>query len=539
VVNRFPLESQSFGTIAKREAERDNYSIMTSPDTVVVILAAGKGTRLKSDLAKVLHRAGGRPLVEHVVRACQPLGAAEILVVVGHQAEDVSAAVTPLGAKTVLQEPQAGTGHAMQVARRAIGTRAKYVLVVPGDAPLIRTETLAGLMNLHRTGQAAATILSAKLENPAGYGRIIRKPGGSVAAVVEEKAADESQRAIQEINSSVYCFTLEKLWPCLEALRPENFHNELYLTDAIALLNERGEKVLAQVASDANEILGCNNRVELAEVDRIFRRRKAVELMESGVTIYLPDTVLVDPDVEVGRDSLIEPGVQLLGKTRIGPGCTIRTGSVLVDAVLAEGVHVRQHCVIASSMLGPQTTAGPFAHIREGAELKAGARVGNFVEVKKSTLHEGVKAMHLTYLGDATIGRNSNIGAGTITCNYDGTNKNATIIGERVFVGSDSALVAPLKIGDGAYIAAGSTVTENVPADALAIARGRQINKEGWVAERRARAAHAKSRGADVDNPRPTNDSAPKSEDDSGAGEKSQHKPASASRKKTKPFSHS
>ena len=233
-------------------------------------------------------------------------------------------------------------------------------------------------MNLHHTGQAAATILSAKLDNPTGYGRIIRKPGGSVAAVVEEKAADESQRAIQEINSSVYCFTLEKLWPCLEALRPENFHNELYLTDAIALLNEHNEKVLAQVAPDANEIIGCNTRVELAEVDRFFRRRKAVELMESGVTIYLPDTVLVDPDVEVGRDSLIEPGVQLLGKTRIGAGCTIRTGSVLVDAVLAEGVHVRQHCVIASSVLGPQTIAGPFAHIREGSELKVGRTRGQF-----------------------------------------------------------------------------------------------------------------------------------------------------------------
>ena len=242
--------------------------------------------------------------------------------------------------------------------------------------------------------------------------------------------------------------------------------------------------------------------------------------------------------MEVGRDSLIEPGVQLLGKTRIGAGCTIRTGSVLVDAVLAEGVHVRQHCVIASSVLGPQTIAGPFAHIREGSELMSDARVGNFVEVKKSTLHEGVKAMHLTYLGDATIGRKSNIGAGTITCNYDGTNKNPTIIGERVFIGSDSALVAPVKIGDGAYVAAGSTITGDVPADALAIARGRQINKEGWVAERRARAARSKSRGADVDNPTAADHLPTKPDDDSSTVEKSQHKQSPATRKKPKPISH-
>ncbi len=509
---------------------------MASLDTVVVILAAGKGTRLRSDLAKVLHRAGGRPLVEHVVRACKPLGAAEILVVVGHQAEDVRAAVTPLGAKAILQEPQGGTGHAMQVARRSIGSRAKYAIVVPGDAPLIRTETLTALANAHRAGQAAATILSAKIDNPKGYGRIIRKPSGAVAAVVEEKAADESQRAIQEINSSVYCFTLEKLWPCLEALRPENFHKELYLTDAIALLNEQGEKVMAQLAGDAQEILGCNTRGELAEVDQILRRRKAAALMDSGVTIYLPESVLIDPDVEVGRDSLIEPCVQLLGKTRIGPGCTIRTGSVLVDANLAEGVHVRQHCVVTSSTLGPQTIVGPFAHVREGTELRAGARVGNYVEVKKSTLHEGVKAMHLTYLGDASIGRDSNIGAGTITCNYDGTRKNPTVIGERVFVGSDTALVAPIKVGDRAYIAAGSTVTEDIPADALAIARGRQVNKEGWAAARRAKEASAKLSA-------PANGSAHskaahvKANQDASSAEK-HHRKQAGSRKKSKPVSH-
>jgi bifunctional UDP-N-acetylglucosamine pyrophosphorylase / glucosamine-1-phosphate N-acetyltransferase len=378
--------------------------------------------------------------------------------------------------------------------------------VVPGDAPLIRAETLADLAQAHRSSRAAATILTAKLDDPTGYGRIIRKPDGTVSAIVEERAANKEQRAIQEINSSIYCFTLEKLWPCLDELRPENVHRELYLTDAIALLNERGEKVMAQMTEDPQEILGCNTRAELAEVDRIFRRRKAAALMDSGVTIYLPETVLIDADVEIGRDTVIEPCVQLLGKTRIGPGCTIRTGSVLADAALAEGVMVRQHCLVASSKLGAGVVVGPFAHLRDGAELRAGARVGNYVEVKKSTLHEGVKAMHLTYLGDASVGRDTNVGAGTITCNYDGVHKNPTTIGERVFVGSDTALVAPIKVGDGAYIAAGSTVTEDIPADALGIARGRQVNKEGWAAERRAKIAAEKASAAGSSQPSAAHD---------------------------------
>jgi bifunctional UDP-N-acetylglucosamine pyrophosphorylase/glucosamine-1-phosphate N-acetyltransferase len=456
------------------------------PDFVAVVLAAGRGTRLRSQLAKVRHRAGGRPLVEHAVRACQALGPREIFVVVGHQAAAIEEIVTPLGAKTILQEPQLGTGHALQVARKSLEGGAKFVLVLPGDAPLIHTDTLASLARTHREGGAAATVLSAILENPAGYGRIVRKKDGSVGAIVEEKAADNVQRAIREINSSLYAFTLDKLWPCLEKLRPTNVHKELYLTDAIALLDQRGERVLAEVAADPFEVLGCNTRAELAEVDRIFRDRKRRALMDSGVTIYLPETVLVDPDVEVGEDTVIEPGVHLLGATRIGAGCTIRTGSVLTDAVLDDGVIVRQHCIISASRLGPGAVVGPFAHLRDGAELAARVKVGNFVEVKKSKLAEGVKAQHLAYLGDATIGRDTNIGAGTITCNYDGVRKNPTIIGERVFVGSNSALVAPLTVGDDAYIAAGSTITEDVPADALAIARGRQANKEGWAVARRA-----------------------------------------------------
>src|SRR5580658_7134982 len=298
---------------------------MKAKDTAIVLLAAGKGTRMRSELAKVLHRAGGLPLVEHVVRACEPLKPAQLIVVVGHQAEEVSAVVTALGAQTVLQKPQRGTGHAMQVARRALRKSAKLAIIVPGDAPLLRTETLAALLDVHRRGEAAATILTAELNDPTGYGRVLRDSEGRVQAIVEEKSATPEQRAIREVNSSIYCFTLAKLWPCLSALRPENAHRELYLTDAIALLRQRNERVLAQIAADSEEILGCNTRASLADVDRIFRARKAAELMDAGATIYLPETVVIDPGVTVGQDTVIEPGVQLLAGTRVGARCTIQT----------------------------------------------------------------------------------------------------------------------------------------------------------------------------------------------------------------------
>lgn len=469
---------------------------MARADLVVVILAAGKGTRLRSRLAKVLHRAGGRSLVEHVVRACRALKPRAIYVIVGHQAEEVSAVVEPLGAQTVLQVPQRGTGHALLVARSAIRRGAKYALVLPGDAPLVRTETLAALEDVHRTGKAAATILSAHLADPTGYGRILRKQDGRVAAIVEASALQDDQRDINEVNSSMYCFTLEKLWPCLAKLRPENVHREIYLTDAIALLHEQGETVLAEAVRDAQEVLGCNTRAELAEVNLILRRRKSSALMDAGVTVELPDTVVIDPDVVVGSDTLIEPCVQLLGKTRIGSNCTIGTGSVLADTMAEDQVTIKQHCVVEGSRLAAGAVVGPFAHLRTGADLRPRARVGNYVEVKKSVLGEGVKAMHLSYLGDAKIGAQTNIGAGTITCNYDGSRKNATRIGKRVFIGSDTALVAPISVGDGAYVAAGSTLTENVPAGALGVARGRQVNKPGWV-RTRLRKAQAAERGSD------------------------------------------
>ncbi|PYU25496.1 MAG: UDP-N-acetylglucosamine diphosphorylase/glucosamine-1-phosphate N-acetyltransferase [Acidobacteria bacterium] len=458
---------------------------MALPDFAVVILAAGKGTRLKSSLAKVLHRAGGRTLIEHVVRACLPLKPRGIVAVVGHQAAEVSAILKPLGVRMIVQEPQRGTGHAMLVARRALGSSVKYSIVLPGDAPLVRSETLAELARLHQQSTASATILSAELAQPSSYGRIVRREDGTVQAIVEDAALSADQRSISEINSSIYAFTINKLWPCLARLRPDNARRELYLTDAIALLRAQGDIVHALVATDADEVLGCNTRADLAAVDLAFRRRKRAELMAAGVGMLMPESILIDPDVAIGPDTLLEPGVQLLGKSRIGAGCTIRTGSILSDVTVEDRVLVKPYSVVSSSYLSAETQVGPFAHLRDAARLLKGARVGNFVEVKKSVLGERVKAMHLTYLGDARIGRETNVGAGTITCNYDGANKNPTSIGRRVFIGSDTALVAPVKVGDGAYIAAGSTVTENIPSDALAIARGRQVNKPGWAAARR------------------------------------------------------
>src|SRR5579862_243384 len=444
---------------------------------------------MRSELAKVLHRAGGRSLIEHVIRACQPLKPGQIVAVVGHQAEAVAAAVGELDLRipvqTVVQQPQRGTGHAMQVARRAIRKSAKFAIVVPGDAPLLRTETLAALLDTHRRGEAAATILTAELNDPTDYGRILRDSEGRVQAIVEEKSATPEQRAIREVNSSIYCFTLAKLWPCLNALRPENAHRELYLTDVIGLLRQQNERVLAYVAPDSQEILGCNTRGALADVDRIFRARKAAELMDSGVAIYLPETVVIDPEVTAGPDTIVEPGVQLLGKTRIGARCKIQTGSILHDSRIDDEAVIAAYSVLDSCRVWPKAKIGPFSRLRPGSDIREGAHVGGFVEIKKSVVHEGAKVPHLSYIGDATIGRNSNIGAGTITCNYDGFAKYPTTIGEGVFIGSDTALVAPVRVGRGAYAAAGSTITENVPADALAIARGRQANKPGWAAARR------------------------------------------------------
>src|SRR6266513_2633379 len=358
---------------------------MSNNNIAIVILAAGKGTRLKSSLAKVLHRAGGRTLVEQIVCSCETLKARETVVVVGHQAEQVAAVVEPLGALTVLQQPQNGTGHAMQIVKRALG-RAKFAVVLPGDAPLVRTDTLKALIATHRNGSAAATVLSAVLADPSGYGRVVRKSETAVSAIVEESQLTDEQREINEINSAIYCFTLEKLWPALSHVKPNNKHREMYLTDAIAELASKGETVLAQIAPDSREVLGCNTRADLAEVDRVFRERKREELMAAGVTIQLPETVLIDPEVTAGEDCILEPGVQLLAKTKLGERCTIQTGSVILNTVLDDDVTVKPHSLIEESRLDRGATVGPFARLRAGTHLKAGARVGNFVETKQAVI---------------------------------------------------------------------------------------------------------------------------------------------------------
>lgn len=454
----------------------------------ILILAAGKGTRLKSKRAKVLHEIGGRPLLGHVIAAAaQIVPSQDIFAIVGHQAEAVQAAVRDTGIRFILQEEQRGTGHALACAER--DTRDyDQLMVLSGDVPLLRAETLLALRDFHLGERAAMTILTATPPNPFGYGRVLRRrPGSSeVAAIVEQKALTGGQEAEREINSGIYAFRRDALYAHIGQLRAENAHQELYLTDMARILTEAGERVVAIEAAQATEVLGANTIAEMMELDRELRLATARRLMDSGVTIFRPETVLIDSGVEVGPDTVIEPFVQLLGATRIGSDCRIRSYAVIENAILGDHVLVRQSCVIAESEVGKGALLGPFAHLRPGSHIGEGAHVGNFVETKKVRLGAGSKANHLTYLGDAQIGSGVNIGAGVITCNYDGVSKNETLIGDGAFVGSDSTLVAPIVVGEGAYVAAGSCITDSVPADALALGRARQVNKPHWAKNRRA-----------------------------------------------------
>jgi bifunctional UDP-N-acetylglucosamine pyrophosphorylase/glucosamine-1-phosphate N-acetyltransferase len=455
----------------------------------VVIMAAGKGTRLKSQRPKVLHEIGGKPLLAHVIAAASKIVApAEIIVVIGHQAEKVRAAVAATGVGFVEQAEQLGTGHAIQCARAAI-EGFENILVLSGDVPLIRAETIEQLRGFHRAEQAAMTILTATPDDPTGYGRIVRKSPESpeVEAIVEQKALTAEQQKIAEINSGIYAFKTAPLVAHLDKLSAENANREVILTDMAGLLRAAGERVVAIRAEEAIEVLGANTIAELVALDAALRSATASRLMATGVTIFRPETCVIDAEVEVAADTVIEPFVQLLGRTHIGAGCQIRSYSVIENCTLGEGVLVRQSCILTGSAVADGAKIGPFAHLRPGSEIGEEAHVGNFVETKKTKLGKGAKANHLTYLGDAEVGERTNIGAGTITCNYDGVNKHTTRIGKDAFVGSDSTLVAPVTLGDGAYVGAGSCITKNVPADALAVGRARQVVMEGWAAERRAR----------------------------------------------------
>jgi bifunctional UDP-N-acetylglucosamine pyrophosphorylase/glucosamine-1-phosphate N-acetyltransferase len=451
-------------------------------DAAVVILAAGQGTRMKSRMAKVLHRAGGKSLVEHVIDAAKGIAPAErIFVVVGHQAEAVGAVAKAAGVGTIHQTEQLGTGHAVMCGEAQLAGLGGMLLVLNGDCPLIRPETLQALIDLYRSTGSGAAMITTDLDDPTGYGRIIRDSAGDVQAIVEHKAATEEQRAVREINVGFYCFDAAAFWKHVHDLRPDNPAHEYYLTDMIAILLRAGHRVTALKAADSSEMLGINNRVELAAADRNMRDRKVRELMLEGVTIEKPETVTIDRQVRVGMDTVIGPFAQITGDSVIGENCRIGSSCVIDGATLADEVEVFPFTSISACTLAARVQVGPYARLRMGAVLEEGSHVGNFVELKKTRLGAGSKSMHLAYLGDSSIGAKVNIGAGTITCNYDGAKKHPTVIGDGSFIGSNSTLVAPLEIGPGAYIGAGSVITDPVPEKALALGRARQVVKEGWV----------------------------------------------------------
>ena len=460
----------------------------------IAIMAAGKGTRLKSKHPKVLHEIGGKPILAHVIATAEKVvPARDIFVIIGHEAERVREAVAGTGVNFVVQAEQRGTGHALMVAREALsgnGNKYDQVIVLSGDAPMITAETIRKLSDFHSAQKAAMTVLSADLDSPHsyGYGRVIRKGAGGraeVQAIVEEKSATPQQKTIREINSGFYAFALPALYEHIDRLSTANAHGEYYLTDMAEVFHRARKKVVAIKTPDAGEVLGSNTRAEMMMLDARLRLAKCRELLEQGVTIFYPHTCVIDSDVEVGADTVIEPFVQLLGHTKIGEDCRVRSYSVIRNSVIGDRVTVRPGTIMEDSRVGAGAVLGPYSHLRPGSEVGEGAHVGNFVETKKVKLGKGSKANHLSYLGDAEIGEGVNVGAGTITCNYDGVRKHKTVIEDGAFIGSDSTLVAPVKIGRGAYVAAASCITEDVPADALALGRSRQSVKEGWAREKR------------------------------------------------------
>ena len=447
----------------------------------LVVLAAGKGTRMKSGLPKVLHAAGGLPLIEHVLRTADTLSPTSIVIVVGHQAEAVRGALAGRPSlQFALQEPQLGTGHALLQAGAALAGATGTVVLLSGDVPLLTPATLQALVNRHVETGAAATVLTAMVADPAGYGRIERRDG-EISAIVEHKDASPEQRQIREINSGIYAFDLQPLFGSLKQIGSANAQGEYYLPDLVRIYRDSGLTVETVTLDDPGEIFGVNSRKELAQIGQLLKMTRNDALMASGVTIVDPATAYIGPDVAIAPDTVIHPNVYLEGRTTIGSGCEIQCGVRIVNSTLEDNVFVNSYCVITDSHVASGAKLGPFAHIRPNSHVGEDAHVGNFVELKKTTLGRGAKANHLAYLGDAVIGEKVNVGAGTITCNYDGKKKHQTTIEDGAFIGSDSQLIAPVTVGRGAYVAAGSSITENVPAGSLAISRGKQINKEGWV----------------------------------------------------------
>lgn len=455
-------------------------------DLHVVILAAGKGTRMKSARPKVLHRVAGQPMIDYVMRAAESLNPRTITIVVGHMKELLRQGLERYpNLSFATQDPQLGTGHALLQTSGILEGQNGFVLLLSGDVPLLKGDTLAALVQKHQESKVAATVLTALVEQPYGYGRVIRMKG-KISRIVEERDASPTQRKIREINSGVYAFSLAPLFDALRGLATGNAQGEYYLTDLISTYRRRRLGVETVVLDDPNEIRGINSRSELAEASRIVRQKKNEELMASGVTIEDPTTTYVDDDVIIGADTVIHPGVHLEGKTQIGQACEIHAGVRIINSTLGDRVTVQNHCVINSGKLADGVTIGPFAHVRPDTELGESVHIGNFVELKKAVLGKGTKAGHLAYIGDAVVGERVNIGAGAITCNYDGSRKHLTTIEDGVFVGTDSQLVAPVRIGKGAYIGSGTTIREDVPAGALAVSAGKQRNIEGWADKKKA-----------------------------------------------------
>jgi len=450
----------------------------------VVVLAAGLGTRMRSGLGKALHPLAGRPLVQHVLSAVAEIDPEKIVLVLGHQANAVKKAISEYRTETVLQAKQLGTGHAVQQAAGALEGASGPVLILCADTPLVSSKTLGSVIDLHQRSHAAITLVTTIVEDPFGYGRIVRNRSG-VTGVVEEKDATAAQRKIKEVNAGIYCAEKKFLLASLTRLGRNNAQGEYYLPDTIALAKKNKRRVSAFLCSPAEEVMGVNSRLDLSRAEAIIRDRINRAWMAEGVTMLDPGTISIGSEVSLGRDTVLYPNVRIEGRSKLGEACTVYPGVRIVDSVIADHVIVKDCSVIEESRIAGGASIGPFAHLRPGSMIGERARIGNFVEVKKSTIGEGSKANHLSYIGDATVGRDVNIGAGVITCNYDGYDKYRTVIEDEVFVGSDAQLVAPVTIGRGALIAAGATITRDVPADSLAISRVRQEIREGFASRRK------------------------------------------------------
>ena len=456
----------------------------------VIILAAGLGTRMKSATIKILHRAAGRPIIDYVLDLASEVCATTPVMVIGHQRESVQKSVGDR-ARYAVQEQQLGTGHAVMQAISLLGREGingKRVLILSGDVPLTRPDTLRRLVEEHERSNNALTLLTMKLDDPAMYGRIVRDGSGAVTSIVEAKDASDDQKKINEVNAGIYVFDGDRLFENLNNLSNENAQGEYYLTDLLGLLRNAGHRVGAVVADDPIEALGVNSRSELATVESEIQRRVVARLMRDGVTFRNPGTVVIDSTVAIGSDTVIYPFVTLEGMTKIGEGCVVEPGVHLINVTVGDDVHLKTGTVAEDAIIEEEASVGPYAHLRPGTQLGKHVKVGNFVETKKAVFGDGAKASHLSYIGDAEVGADVNIGAGTITCNYDGVRKNKTIIEDGAFIGSDSQLVAPVRIGKGAYVGAGSTITKDVPPDALALSRTPQKTIEGWAERKKKKA---------------------------------------------------